>query len=599
MRVWARTLVLAGAMSFACVCAGSDIVMDSGMPPGQDLSGERIAVDRDGARKAEAMELFSEAYLRYFGRSGIGQQGIDLLFKASDLDPDSPELLRDLVSELAKAGSIARSLDRLRDLALRHPDSPNAASLIADVLESEGRRSEAIDVLLSAIKSAKGRGSISDAALPGAVSKLALLQAVAGDLDASDSTIGWALDRPELSGSMQILQAAMAVYSAAARKSDSARPWWALGLLRSDEEAYREKLSTACDDFVRAALGSKEPFNAMLYQTGIGVLKEQGRLSDARKILLNGLLSSLGDKDALSLLARVCYDMKDYVNSCRYWRSALRAGVKPSPLVYSSYALALREAGFLTEAADVYEWQLVIEPGNKVSALQLALTYFELGRVEKCLSRLDGLKGEYSAMYLKAICLDKLKMRQQALDALLSSETLASGAERHIIEERNYRMLRASFAEKARRADIVKESIQPLLDKDSKDSEVLNFLGYTLADLNSDLDLSESCIRKALENEPGNEAYLDSMAWVLYRKGSYKEAKLWIEKALKSSDGPPDGVIADHAGDIYAALGDSEKAIKCWRAALESPSEELDSSRVKAKMEALESFGRNGGSGSK
>ncbi len=590
-------LALAGALQAGSLCIGGDIAADSGIQPGQDLSGRSVSVDKEDAAKAEAMALFSEAYLKSSSRGSLDRQGIDLLFKAAELDPDSPELIRDIVSELAKSGSLAKSLDRLGELALRHPGSPSMASIVSDVLEGEGRRASAVQVLSKAFDAAKDdESSWKDPALPGLISKLALLKAVSGDLDASCDVISWAMKRPPLAGSMQLLQAAMAVYSMGVQQASPDRPWWGLGLVDSEAESFKGKLKELSDSFVSAALDSKEPFNAMLYQAAIGVLKGQGRLDDARKILLNGLLASPNDKEALSTLARVSYDLKDYANSCRFWRMALRNGLRPTAVVYSSYALALREAGLLEEAANVYEWQMLLDSGNKASALQLALTYLELGRVDKCLSRLEELKGEYSAMYLKAVCLDRLKRRAEALDALLKSEALAEGAERRILDERSYRMLRASFAEKARRADIVKASVQPLIDKDANDYEALNFLGYTLADLNSELDFSESCIRKALAGDPGNAAYLDSMAWVLYRKGSYKESRLWIEKALKASEGSVDGVIADHAGDIYAALGDTAKALKSWQEALDAPaSEELEPDRVKAKIEALKSCAKGGG----
>lgn len=588
MSVAVKSLALAGAVSMACLCFGDDIVVDSGTPPGQDLSAGRVSIDKSGADKALAMELFSEAYLKAGSRGSIGPQGIELLFKAAELDPGSPELARDLVSEIIKAGTMSRSLDRLRDLAMRHPGSPALANIVSDVLEGAGHRAEAIQLLSDALKSAKDDGQVSGDILPSVVAKLSLLQAVSGDISGSDSTIRWALATPPLSGSMQVLQAAMAVYSTAIRKADSARPWWGLGLVRSDAGVYREKLSSVSDRFVSAALDSKEPFNALLYQTAIGVLKAEDRLPDARRALLNGLLNSPGDKSLLATLARVCYDMRDYANACRYWRSALRNGLKPSPFVYSSYALALREAGFLAEAANVYEWQLVMEPGNKASALQLALTYLELGRVDKCLFRLEPFKSDYRAMYLKAVCFDRLKLRVQALDALLRSESLADEGERRFFDGRDYRLLRASFAEKARRADIVKESLQPVIDGNPSDGEVLNFLGYTLADLNSDLPLSESCIRKALEGDPGNPAYLDSMAWLLYRKGAFKEALVWIGKSLAACGDSPDGVIIDHAGDIHMALGDSAKALDCWRSALEAPGDELDPEQVRAKIAAFE-----------
>ena len=116
------------------------------------------------------------------------------------------------------------------------------------------------------------------------------------------------------------------------------------------------------------------------------------------------------------------------------------------------------------------------------------------------------------------------------------------------------------------------------------DDEASNFLGYLLADGNMSLDEAHGLIKKALEIKPENVAYLDSMAWVLYRLGKYAEAKEYVQKALAGDSPAPDAVIADHAGDISFALGDKAKAVEFWKMALETESEDLDRQKVMDKI---------------
>ncbi|MFN7135438.1 MAG: tetratricopeptide repeat protein, partial [Myxococcales bacterium] len=52
-------------------------------------------------------------------------------------------------------------------------------------------------------------------------------------------------------------------------------------------------------------------------------------------------------------------------------------------------------------------------------------------------------------------------------------------------------------------------------------ASALNFIGYTWAELGQNLDEAEALIRKALELNPDNGAYVDSLGWVLYKKGDY------------------------------------------------------------------------------
>jgi predicted Zn-dependent protease len=73
-------------------------------------------------------------------------------------------------------------------------------------------------------------------------------------------------------------------------------------------------------------------------------------------------------------------------------------------------------------------------------------------------------------------------------------------------------------------------------------------------------------IEKALELSPGNPAYLDSQAWALYRLGHPHEAKPLMEEALRLV--PDDPTLLEHSGDVYASLGDTQRALDAYYKAL-------------------------------
>ncbi|MEO5960222.1 MAG: tetratricopeptide repeat protein, partial [Opitutaceae bacterium] len=80
-------------------------------------------------------------------------------------------------------------------------------------------------------------------------------------------------------------------------------------------------------------------------------------------------------------------------------------------------------------------------------------------------------------------------------------------------------------------------------------------------------------IRKAVKAEPDNSAYLDSLAWVLYKRGKYPEALTSMEKALQMSQAKQnasDATLWDHLGDIQERLKNIEKAVEAWKKALAS-----------------------------
>lgn len=92
---------------------------------------------------------------------------------------------------------------------------------------------------------------------------------------------------------------------------------------------------------------------------------------------------------------------------------------------------------------------------------------------------------------------------------------------------------------------------------------VLNNYAYFLSEENKDLDKAEEMSYKTIKAEPKNSTYLDTYAWILFRKGKYAEAKIYIDDALKNG-GDESDVIVEHAGDIYFLNGEKEKALELW-----------------------------------
>ena len=109
-------------------------------------------------------------------------------------------------------------------------------------------------------------------------------------------------------------------------------------------------------------------------------------------------------------------------------------------------------------------------------------------------------------------------------------------------------------------------------------------MGYMWAEHNIHLDEAEKFIAAALETDKDNTAYLDSMAWVNYKKGNFKKALAYIEKSLALEGEIPDAVIAEHAGDIYSALGEKEKALKYWKLAASIYNEDINLPAIKEKI---------------
>ena len=103
----------------------------------------------------------------------------------------------------------------------------------------------------------------------------------------------------------------------------------------------------------------------------------------------------------------------------------------------------------------------------------------------------------------------------------------------------------------------------------------LNNYAYFLSIEGRDLDKAENMSRKTIIAEPNNNTYLDTYAWILFLQGKYPEAKVYIDQLLSNTkeDEEIGAVIYDHLGDIYVMNGEKDKAVKYWKLAKESGSE--------------------------
>jgi tetratricopeptide (TPR) repeat protein len=112
---------------------------------------------------------------------------------------------------------------------------------------------------------------------------------------------------------------------------------------------------------------------------------------------------------------------------------------------------------------------------------------------------------------------------------------------------------------------------------------LMNNYAYILSERNERLEYAFSLARNALEKQPDNAAYLDTIGWIYYRLGQYELALINIKRSLEerkdtiSREGNP--VVIEHLGDVYYKLGDIPNAKENWRKALQ-----LDDSNVQLRQ---------------
>jgi tetratricopeptide (TPR) repeat protein len=206
--------------------------------------------------------------------------------------------------------------------------------------------------------------------------------------------------------------------------------------------------------------------------------------------------------------------------------------------------------GYLEASKDLKE--------NPGTVLRLSYYYTQNGGYDKAISLLEDAHKKWpdnlEISYFLALGYDDTRRTSGALQLLkgilaVKPDYVEARLQYAVISEREGDMVAAE------------ENFRYLLAKDPGNANILNYLGYALADRGLKLDEAQELIGKAVKADPSNGAYADSLAWVHFKQGKYPAALDEIKRALKLIY--DDAILWDHAGDIYAAGLDWPAA---WRA---------------------------------
>ena len=224
------------------------------------------------------------------------------------------------------------------------------------------------------------------------------------------------------------------------------------------------------------------------------------------------------------------------------------------------------------KAAQNYEQSLLINPARPTNYLRMAeLLLGRLKENERAVRILREARHRFPDLpemtYYLAIALREAKQSQAAVTTFEEALHEAELSSSEIVNARFYFDYGAT-AEQAglygKAADLFKRSIA--IDP-ANAAEAYNYLGYMWTEQNMHLDEAEQMIKRALEIDPNNGAYLDSMGWLYYRKGKYVDAVEQLQRALKNM-AKPDTTVLVHIGDTYSKLNRIAQALEYWQKAM-------------------------------
>lgn len=128
------------------------------------------------------------------------------------------------------------------------------------------------------------------------------------------------------------------------------------------------------------------------------------------------------------------------------------------------------------------------------------------------------------------------------------------------------------------------QTMEGILKSQPDNFQALNYVGYTLADQNRELERALSLLTRADELAPEQAYIVDSLAWALFRSGKGEDAFREIQRAVKLGD-KTDPAIWDHYGDIAISLGKKDEARKAWDTAIGLNPDNVE--EIRKKLSAL------------
>ncbi len=273
------------------------------------------------------------------------------------------------------------------------------------------------------------------------------------------------------------------------------------------------------------------------------------------------------------------------------FRRMLALGDESVSRGYQQIIETYRDAKQYADATAAAQEAVAKLPKDRTLKLMLAAQLADSGQVEKGLSlaqsELKNTPEDREVYIALAQIYSRLKRWPEAEAAITKADSLSSKP-----DEKEYVLfVGGSIYERQKKYDKAEDMFRRVLASDANNAVALNYLGYMLADRGVRLEEALGYIKKAVQLDPQNGAYLDSLGWAYFKLGNYVLAEENLRKAAERTNNDP--TILDHLGDLYLKTDRLKLAAAYWERALQeynrTVAAEVDNDDVTAVQKKLES----------
>lgn len=355
-------------------------------------------------------------------------------------------------------------------------------------------------------------------------------------------------------------------------------------------------------DEARTALdAAKEvaPDNLEVQYTNVNLLEAEGRRQDALDALTKILSTtrrlsySSGEISNRSIflerLGLMYRNMNRYKDAIDTFQRLADLDSKKDVRALAQIADTYRQAGQFDKAIDEINKVHARVPKNRMVGVIRASILADANHPQQAIAAIRELTGgeqNRENLLTEAQIYEKAKAYDLMAKALGTALDLSQTDE----EKTAVLFMRGAMHERRKNFAQAEADFREVLRLSPDNSAAMNYLGYMFADRNEHLEEALEMVQKALDNEPNNGAFLDSLGWVYYRMGRLEEAEDYLRRAVRIISDDP--VVNEHLGDVYSRRGKLREAIVQWKTSLKeweaSPAGERDPKQIATLREKLE-----------
>jgi tetratricopeptide (TPR) repeat protein len=516
-----------------------------------------LLLQPEGEHRADALAHFVEGIS--LEENGEMEKALTAYRKVLNVDPGQSELASRVAALLARDEDFPQAIDVLKDAIKANPNAPEPFLQLAFIYANYLKRTDqAIDYANRAV-----------ALDP-------------QNIDAYERLFEIALAAGDEKKALQSLERAAKI------QNDDPAFWTRLGKLyvaiifkpestpKADEIArvnqiFKKAAEHAGDD--PAILRDIADYYAASQQIReaiplyLRLLELQPEDTTAREKLATGFVITNQRDKAIEMLDEIIKQHPE-----KYQPYDLLAGLLDDAGRAAQRANQTAEAKSLfAKAAANYDQSMLINPARVTNYLHLAeLLLGPLKENDRAIKVLNEARQRFPGvpeiLYYLAIAQREAKRPEQAVGTFEEALHEAELEDSEMANARFYFEYGAA-AEAAGLYDKAGDLFKKSIAMDPASGDAYNYLAFMWADRNSHLDEAEEMIKHALQIDPNNGAYLDTLGWLEFRRGKFDAALSDLMRAAKKIT-RDDPIVFEHIGDTYAKLNKIPQAMEAWQKAL-------------------------------